>query len=152
MWSLARLQEMCVSFSPSCLFPSHTRPKAAPDSDHLDSEDEAPAEKKRKLSKAAMEKRRASPKKKAITFDDDDCQCDDREEDAYTAPSKSPWKNKPSNSKPPIGSRVKCAKCAKQFTMVRFNDNVVNASFIFREDKVHDGCRPGAWLSLSPLY
>ncbi|KAI0255280.1 RNI-like protein [Lactifluus subvellereus] len=91
---------------------------AAPDSDHLDSEDEAPAEKKRKLSKTAMEKYRAGAKKKAIKFDDDDY--DDGEEDAYTALSKSLWTNKSSNPKPPIGSREKCVKCSKQFTMTKY--------------------------------
>jgi hypothetical protein len=97
---------------------SHVRPKAAPDSDHLDSEDEAPAGKRRKLSKVAMEKCKAGAKKKAIKFDDDDY---DGEEDAYTALSKSLRTNKSSDSKPSIGSRVKCAKCSKQFTMVRFS-------------------------------
>jgi hypothetical protein len=96
---------------------SHARPKAVPDSDHLDSEDEAPAGKKRKLSKVAMEKRKAGAKKKAIKFDDDDY---DGEEDAYTALSKSLRTNKSSDSKPSVGSRVKCAKCSNQFTMVRF--------------------------------
>jgi hypothetical protein len=66
-----------------------------------------------------MEKRRAGPKKKAIKFDDDDYE--DGEEDAYMALSKSPWADKSSNSKPSIGSRVKCAKCSKQFTMVRIS-------------------------------
>ena len=104
-------------FRPPCFLSlSHIRPKAAPDSDNLDSEDEAPAKKKRKLSETAMEKHRAGAKKKAKKFDDDD-----GEEDAYTALSKSPWTNKSSNPKPPIGSREKCAKCSKQFTMVRFS-------------------------------
>ncbi|KAH9970354.1 RNI-like protein [Lactifluus volemus] len=97
--------------------PSTPAGDAAPDSDHLDSEDEAPAGKRRKLSKVAMEKCKAGAKKKAIKFDDDDY---DGEEDAYTALSKSLRTNKSSDSKPSIGSRVKCAKCSKQFTMTKY--------------------------------
>jgi len=113
------LEDVRIVSNPLYSYPSHIRPKAAPDSDHLDSEDDAPAEKKRKLSKTTTEKYRTGAKKKAKKFDDDDY--DNGEDDAYTALSKSLWTNKSGNPKPPIGSREKCAKCSKQFTMVRFS-------------------------------
>jgi DNA repair protein RAD7 len=100
-------------FSP----PSHFRVEVAPDSDHLDSEDEAPTGRKRKVSKAALEKQKAASKKRAKKGNDDDEYDDDGDE--YTALSKSLGANKAGGSKPPIGSLGECAKCSKQFTMVR---------------------------------
>lgn len=73
--------------------------------------------KKRKPSKAALEKQKAAAKKKAKKQDDDDY---DDEDDAYNALSKSMWTNKSANPKPPVGSLVKCAKCSKQFTATKY--------------------------------
>ena len=87
------------------------------DSDHLESEDEAPTGRRRKVSQAALEKQKTAAKKRAKKHKDDD---DDYEDgDEYTALSKSFWTSKPSNAKPSVGSLEKCAKCSKQFTMVR---------------------------------
>ncbi|KAI0303311.1 RNI-like protein [Multifurca ochricompacta] len=90
--------------------------EAAPDSDHLDSEEEVTTGKKRKLSKAALERQKASAKKKAKKNDDEDYK--DNEEDAYTA--KSLRENKSTNPKPSIGSLQKCSRCSKQFTMTKY--------------------------------
>jgi DNA repair protein RAD7 len=87
--------------------------EVAPDSDHLDSEDDVQIGRKRKVSKAALEKQKMAAKKRAKKRKDDD---DDDYEDEYTALSKSHWKGK---SKPSIGSLEKCAQCSKQFTVVR---------------------------------
>jgi len=107
-----------------CILVTHTsRPsltsglEVPPDSDHLDSEGEAPIGKKRKVSKAALEKQKAAAKKRAKRCNDDDDECDD-DGDEYTALSKSLKTNKSGNPKPPIGSLEKCAKCSKQFTVV----------------------------------
>ena len=78
-----------------------------------------PAQKKRKLSKAAeaklKAKEKAKAKKKAKKGDDDD-DYEDSEDDPYNALSKM-WKN--DLPKPPVGSFEKCAKCRTQFTVVR---------------------------------
>lgn len=74
--------------------------------------------KKRRVSKATLEKQKAAAKKKAKKKDDDDYEDED---DAYTALSKSLWTNKSANPKPPVGSLEKCAKCSKQFTIVRIS-------------------------------
>ena len=75
---------------------------------------------KRKVSKAVLEKQKAAAKKKAKKQEDDDYE--DDEDDAYTAFStRSMWANKSANPKPPVGSFEKCAKCTKQFTMVRIS-------------------------------
>ncbi|KAH9977409.1 hypothetical protein BJV74DRAFT_861141 [Russula compacta] len=101
----------------------HSAPSGdvAPDSDHLDSEDEVPTGRKRKVSKAVLEKQRAAAKKRAKKHGDDD---DDKEyeddEDEYTALSKSLRTNKSGNPKPPVGSLKKCAKCSKQFTVTEY--------------------------------
>jgi DNA repair protein RAD7 len=92
--------------------------KVPPDSDHLDSEGEAPIGRKHKASKAALEKQKAAAKKRAKQGDDDFDDFDD-DGDEYTALSKSLRSNKSGEPKPPIGSLEKCAKCSKQFTMVR---------------------------------
>lgn len=76
-----------------------------------------PAPKKRKLTKAAEIKLKAKEKakKKKGKKDDEDYSADE-DEDAYTALSKSMWTNV---SKPSVGSFSDCAKCEKQFTVVR---------------------------------
>lgn len=56
----------------------------------------------------------AKAKAKGKKGNDSDYQ-DDEDEDAYTALSKM-WKD---TSKPPVGSFANCAKCEKQFTVVR---------------------------------
>ena len=88
-------------------------------SDNLDEPDEEPAPKKRKQSKAAAakqkEKEKAKAKKKGKKGDDDDYE-DDEDEDPYSALSKM-WKN--DLPKPPVGSFEDCARCEKQFTVVR---------------------------------
>lgn len=91
--------------------------EVAPDSDHLDSEGDVPTGRKRKVSKAALEKQKMAAKKRAKKSKDDDDYEDD--EDEYTALSKSFWTSKSSNAKPSVGSLEKCAKCSKQFTVVR---------------------------------
>ena len=92
--------------------------EVAPDSDHLDSEDEVPTGRKRQVSKATLEKQKLAAKKRSNKYKDDD---DDYEDDGdeYTALSKSFWTSKSSNIKPSVGSLEKCAKCSKQFTVVR---------------------------------
>ncbi|KAI0271782.1 hypothetical protein BGY98DRAFT_1006285 [Russula aff. rugulosa BPL654] len=89
----------------------------APDSDHLDSEDEVQIGRKRKASKVASEKQKMPAKKRAKKRKDDD---DDDYEDEYTALSKSLWKGKSANAKLSIGSLEKCAKCSKQFTVTKY--------------------------------
>jgi len=100
--------------------------QVAPDSDHLDSEGETPT-RKRKASKAALEKQKAAAKKRAKKHDDDDDYEDD--EDVYTAPSKSLRTSKSSNPKPPVGSLEKCAKCTKQFAVVSSFWNLCRRSY-----------------------
>ena len=95
---------------------SYTGVEVPPDSDHLDSEDEAPVGRKRKVSKAALEKQKAAAKKRAKKCNSDDDDFDD-DGDEYTALSKSLKSNKSSDLA--IGSLEKCAKCSKQFTVVR---------------------------------
>jgi hypothetical protein len=98
-----------------------------------------------------LEKQKAAAKKKAKKCDDDDDN-DDEDEDEYTALSKSPKKNNLGGAKPPIGSLDKCAKCSKQFAVVRFfGCYVVCIILMSAEDEVHDGRRPSTWLSLPPL-
>ena len=111
---------MCVSLLPLISEPPLTLDtEVAPDSDHLDSEYEVQVGRKRKVSKAALEKQKMAAKKKAKKRkdDDDDDYEDDRDE--YTALSKSLWKKKSMDGKPSIGGREKCAKCLKRFTVVR---------------------------------
>jgi DNA repair protein RAD7 len=91
--------------------------EVALDSDHLESEDEVPTGRRRKVSQAALEKQKAAAKKRAKKNKDDDDYEDG--EDEYTALSKSFWTSKPGNAKPSVGSLEKCAKCSKQFTVVR---------------------------------
>jgi len=91
--------------------------EVVPDSDHLDSEDEVPTGRKRQVSKATLEKQKLAAKKRAKKHKDDDDYEDDGDE--YTALSKSFWTSKSSNAKPSVGSLEKCAKCSKQFTVVR---------------------------------
>jgi DNA repair protein RAD7 len=93
--------------------------EVAPDSDHLDSEDEVQIGRKRKVSKAALEKKIAAKKKAKKRKEDDDDDDYEDDEDEYTALSKSLRKSKSINAKPSIGSLEKCAKCSKRFTMVR---------------------------------
>ncbi|CAL1703119.1 unnamed protein product [Somion occarium] len=84
-------------------------------SDHLDETDEEqPAQKKRKMTKTAeaKEKAKAKANAKKKKGDDEDFEDSDEDEDAYTALSKM-WKD---NSKPPVGSFENCARCNKQFT------------------------------------
>jgi hypothetical protein len=122
MVGLARPREMCVSLPP---LTSEARltldTEVAPDSDHLDSEDEVQIRRKRKVSKAALEKQKMAAKKRAKKRKDDDDDDDDYkdDEDEYTALSKSLWKSKSTNAKPSNGSFEKCAKCSKRFTVVR---------------------------------
>ncbi|KDR82125.1 hypothetical protein GALMADRAFT_58846 [Galerina marginata CBS 339.88] len=83
-----------------------------------DEENDGPSPtKKRKLTKATEAKLKAKEKKKKGKKDDDGNYEDD-EEDAYTALSKSLWKN--SSSKPPVGSFENCAVCEKQFTVTKY--------------------------------
>lgn len=117
MVGLTRPREMCVSLLPLTSEPRLTLDtEVAPDSDHLDSEDEVQIGRKRKASKVASEKQKMPAKKRAKKRKDDD---DDDYEDEYTALSKSLWKGKSANAKLSIGSLEKCAKCSKQFTVVR---------------------------------
>lgn len=84
-------------------------------------EEATPATKKRKLTKAAQEKlkakEKANAKKKGKKGGDDDDGPQDGEEDPYTALSKSAWGG--ATVKPPVGNFEKCAKCEKEFTVVR---------------------------------
>jgi DNA repair protein RAD7 len=92
--------------------------EVAPNSDHLDSEDEVQIGRKRKVSKAALEKQKMAAKKRAKKRKDDDDDDHEDDDDEYTALSKSLWKSKSINGKPSIGSMEKCAKCSKRFTVV----------------------------------
>lgn len=126
-------------YNPFFLSFSYIRNEAPPDSDHLDSEGEALTARKRKMSKAALEKQKAAAKKKAKKCDGDDDEYDD-DRDEYTAPSKSLRTNKSGDSRPPNGSFAKCAKCSKQFTMVRsFGRFVACIVPMIVEDQLHDG-------------
>jgi DNA repair protein RAD7 len=94
--------------------------EVVPDSDHLDSEDEVPTGRKRKASKAGLEKQKMAAKKRAKKHKGDDRDDDyEDDEDEYTALSKSLRTTRSSNAKLSIGSLDKCAKCSKQFTVVR---------------------------------
>ena len=123
MVGLARPREMCVSLLPLPLEPRLILDaEVAPDSDQLDSEDEVQIGRKRKISKAALEKQKMAAKKRAKKRKDDDDDDDYEDgEDEYTALSKSLWKSKSNNAKPSVGSLEKCAKCSKQFTVVRLS-------------------------------
>lgn len=72
------------------------------------------------MSKAALEKQKAAAKKRAKQCDDNDDDFDD-DGDEYTSLSKSLGSKKSGDPKPSIGSLEKCAKCSKQFTMVRIS-------------------------------
>ncbi|KAF5318044.1 hypothetical protein D9619_012123 [Psilocybe cf. subviscida] len=88
----------------------------ADDAMDVDQGEEKPAPaKKRKLTKAQEAKLKAQEKKKVKKEDSDG---DGEEEDAYTALSKSMWKD--AAPKPPIGSFEKCAACQKQFTVTKY--------------------------------
>jgi DNA repair protein RAD7 len=116
---LARPRGMCVFLLPFTSEPRLTLDaEVAPDSDHLDSGDEVQIGRKRKVSKAASEKQKMAAKKRAKKRKDDDDDDYEDDEDEYTALSKSLRKNKSINAKS-IGSLEKCAKCLKQFTVVR---------------------------------
>lgn len=126
-------------YNPFFLSFSYIRVEAPPDSDHLDSEGEAQTGRKRKVSKAALEKQKAAAKKRAKKCDDDDDEYDN-DGDAYTALSKSPRKSKSGGPKPPNGSLEKCAKCSKQFAVVRsFGRFVACIMLMIVEDQLHDG-------------
>jgi hypothetical protein len=77
-----------------------------------------PKGRKRKLTKAQEAKAKAQAKKKAKGKkggDDSDFDDDDDEDDPYTSLSKSMW----SKAKPTVGNFENCARCKKQFTVVR---------------------------------
>jgi DNA repair protein RAD7 len=110
--------------------------EVVPDSDHLDSEDEAPTGRKRKVSQAALAKQKVAAKKRAKKQngdnDDDD---DDNDDDGESL-----WTNKSGNPKPPVGSIEKCAKCSKKFTVVRPSATLfVGVPIHDYEDQVHHG-------------
>ena len=107
---------------------------------------------KRKASKAVLEKQKAAAKKKAKKQDDDDY--DDDEDDAYNMFStRSMWENKSANPKPPVGSLEKCAKCSKQFTVVRISVAVYLHSCLHSsEDEIHGCCESFPGLSMPPLH
>ena len=93
------------------------------ESDNLD-EPEEPTPKKRKQSKAAEAKQKAKEKakaKKKAKKGDDDNGDEDEDEDPYSALSKM-WKG--DLPKPPVGSFEDCARCQKQFTVVRIPSHV----------------------------
>lgn len=74
--------------------------------------------------------------KKTKEEEDDDDDDDDDYEDAYTALVKDSYKS----TRPPVGSFENCAKCKKQFTVVRYfqwcPSAVVMKSF---PDQIHHG-------------
>ena len=120
MVDLAHPRKMCVSLLPLISEPHLTLDtEVAPDSDQLDSEDEVQIGRKRKASKATLEKQKMAAKKRAKKRKDGDDDDYEDDEDEYTALSKSLWKSKSNNAKPSIGSLEKCAKCSKQFAVVR---------------------------------
>jgi hypothetical protein len=107
--------------------------------------------KKRKVSKATLENQKAAAKKKAKKQDDDDYK--DDEDDAYTTLSRCLWTNNSAKSKPPVGSLEKCAKCSKQFTVVRISGLFPYfLAYIQLKDEIHDCCESSPGLSLSPLH
>jgi len=108
----------------------------------LDEPDDTPATKKRKLTKAAQEKakEKAKSKKNGKKGGGGDGGSDD-EEDPYTALSKSAWSG--ASVKPPVGNLEQCAKCEKEFTVVRdchCKLTYVDLDFFSRTDQIHDGC------------
>lgn len=88
-----------------------------------------PPQKKKKLTKAAEAKLKAqakkTAKKKSGDGDDDESEADD----AYTALSKM-WKDE---TRPSNGSFCECAKCSKQFTVVRFDRSFISATSSLHE-------------------
>jgi len=96
-------------------------------SDELDDpEEESPAKKKRKSTKGrATAAAKAKAKKKAK----DDGDYEGSSEDEYKAVSKNLWSMGGNGGpKPPVGSFENCARCEKQFTVVRlfFSDSTKN--------------------------
>ena len=78
--------------------------EVAPDSDHIDSDDEVQIGRKCKISKAASEKQKMAAKKRAKKRKDDGDDDNEDNEDEYTTLSKSLWKSKSVNAKPSIRS------------------------------------------------
>ena len=91
------------------------------DSENLDDEPESRPEKKQKLTKRQEQKLKAAEKKKLKK--DGAVDLDDSDEDEYTALSRGAERNKQragvSDGKPPVGDFELCARCEKEFTVVR---------------------------------
>jgi hypothetical protein len=116
-----------------------------------DAQQDTPAVKKRKLTKAAEAKLKAKEKakKKKGQNDDADDNDDDSEDDVYNALSKSFWSN--NGSKPPVGDFEDCARCEKQFTVVRVPPVLLLSYFDMLSDQIHHGCKPRSWVSLPSM-
>jgi DNA repair protein RAD7 len=82
-------------------------------SDELDEPaQEQPPPKKTRLTRKAKENAKKTPKENGD---------DTKDDDEYTAISKSMWSNEGSSgSKPPVGSFEECAECGNEFTVVGF--------------------------------
>ena len=93
------------------------------DSENLDEGvvEESRPNKKRKLTKKQEQKLKAAEKKKLK--DKGGPGSDDSDEDEYTALSRGAERNRQraglSDAKPPVGNFELCARCEKQFTVVR---------------------------------
>ena len=76
---------------------------------------------------------------------------DDESEDEYTALSKSVFNmgNRSSGVKPPVGSFEKCAKCEKQFTVVRDTFSYENFRLLIQlTDTIYNCSQPTSWLAV----
>lgn len=103
--------------------------------------------------KAAKQKAKEQAKKKGKKGkkgDEDEDYEDDEDRDAYTALSKM-WGG--NAAKPPVGSFDECARCGKQYTVVRpFHLRSSRAGHDARiADEVHDGRRARARIPLPPM-
>ena len=121
-------------------------------------EDEEPAPTRRKQSKAAQkakekgkakEKEKAKAKAKKGKKGDDD-NYEDEGEDPYSALSKM-WKG--DLPKPPVGNFENCAKCEKQFTVVRTRPYYQPSSHsrLAVVDEVYHGREPSSRVALPHL-
>ena len=116
-----------------------------------DAQEEKPAAKKRKLTKAAEAKLKAKEKAKKKKGKNDDGDDDDNnsEGDAYNALSKSFWSN--NGSKPPVGDFEDCARCEKQFTVVCVPSVLLLSYSDILSDQIYHGCESRSWISLPSM-
>lgn len=112
--------------------------------DDVEPEESKTAGKKRKLSKAAIQKLKAKEKAKANKKKKkgDDDNYSDSEEDEYTALSKNGFTlTGKSHVLPPVGNFEDCATCGKQFTVVCFLFTSHRSTLTQNSDTIHHGVK-----------